>query len=229
MTRARIGRFVRVSALVAGAALALGGCGMHPGAAAVVGDTTISGSEVDDAAAALCTEAITGAEARGEAKPDLASRAARQAAVGLLIDSELSRQFAEEKGVEPDKAALSNAFAQNAQTIEQLPEENREGYRNVLEGYVSSQLVLAEIGRESLGDPNAAEDAARAEGARLRGKWAKSVDIEVDPRFGTYDKGTLTATSGSLSFPASERAAAGANPEPAANWVAGLPMSQKCG
>jgi hypothetical protein len=72
------------------------------------------------------------------------------------------------------------------------------------------------------------DDDALSEGSKLRSKWARSVDVEVDPRYGTYAQGTLTPTSGSLSVPVSERATAGAKADPAATWVSGLPMSQKC-
>lgn len=229
MTRARIGRFVRVSALVAGATLALSSCGLHPGAAAVVGDTTITGSEVDDAAAALCSANISGAESRGEPKPDLAARGARQAALQLLVDSELSHQFGEAEGAEPDRAQVSSALAQNAPTIDLLPEENKDDFRDILRTYAEGQLMLIAVGRESLGNEAATDDEAISEGTRLRNAWAKSVDVEVDPRYGIYEKGTLTPASGSLSFPASARAAAGANADPSASWVAGLPTSQKCG
>ena len=90
------------------------------------------------------------------------------------------------------------------------------------------QRLLIAIGKQSLADSTADDNAALSEGTKLRNKWAKSVDVEVDPRYGTYDQGTLTPASGSLSVPVSQRATAGANADPAATWVAGLPMSQKC-
>jgi SurA-like protein len=226
VTRARI---AKMSALVAGAALALSGCGLHPGAAAVVGDTTISGAEVDDAAAALCSANITGAKAQGQPKPDLASRGARQAAVQLLVDTELSQQFGEEKGVEPEKSKVSSAVAQNKQTLDLLPEANKADFEALLRDYAEGQLMLIQIGRQSLADSSADDNAALSEGTKLRNKWARSVDVEVDPRYGSYAQGTLTPASGSLSVPVSQRATAGANADPSATWVAALPMSQKCG
>lgn len=225
MTRARI---AKMSALVAGAALALSGCGLHPGAAAVVGDTTISGAEVDDAAAALCSANITGAKAQGQPKPDLAARGARQAALQLLVDTELSHQFGEEKGVDPEPSKVSAALAQNKQTLDLLPESRKPAFEDLLRSYAEGQLMLIQIGRQSLANPDADDNAALAEGTKLRNKWAGSVDVEVDPRYGTWAKGTLTPASGSLSVPVSQRAVAGANADPAANWVAALPTSQKC-
>ncbi len=228
MTRVRPGRTVRLSVLVAGAALALTGCGLHPGAAAVVGGTTISGGEVDDAAAALCSANITGAKANGQPKPELATRGARQAAVQLLIDSELSHKFAESRGVSPDRAKVSNAIAQQKQTVDLLPEATKAAFSDILRNYAEGQLMLMEIGKQELGDPNAADDKALAAGTKARDEWAQQVDVEVDPRYGDWSQGSLHSASGSLSVPVSDRAATGANMEPGAGWVAGLPSSQKC-
>jgi hypothetical protein len=225
VTRARI---AKMSALVAGAALALTGCGLHPGAAAVVDGATITDAQVDDAAAALCSANITGAKAQGQPAPDLASRGARQAALQLLVDTELSHQFGEQKGVNPPSSQVSAALQQNKQTLDLLPADHKPAFEALLRSYAEGQLILIDVGRQALADPKADDNAALSEGTKLRNKWAKSVAVEVDPRYGTYDQGTLTPASGSLSIPVSQRATAGANADPAAGWVAGLPMSQKC-
>jgi hypothetical protein len=224
-----VGRTVRLSALVAGAALALTGCGMHPGDAAVVGGDTISGAQVDDAAAALCSANITGAKAQGQPAPDLATRGARQAAVQLLIDTDLSQQFGKARGVTPDQAQVSSALAQNRQTLTLLPENRKADFEKILRGYAEGQLILIAIGKQELGDPSASDQKALAAGTQARDKWAKgNVDVEVDPRYGEWSGGSLHTATGSLSVPVSERAVSGANMDPDAGWVAGLPSSQKC-
>jgi hypothetical protein len=216
-----------VSALVAGAALVLSSCGLHPGAAAVVGDTSITDGEVDDAASALCSVNITGAASRGEPKPELATRGARQAALSLLIEAELSRQFGEARGIDPSEAEVSSALQQNRQTVALLPKNRKADFTELLRGYVEGQLVLVQAGKAEAG-ASVTDDEALTEGQNLRTEWAKDVDIEVDPRYGEFVDGVLAGTSGSLSVPVSERAAAGMNPEPGAEWVAALPTSQKC-
>jgi hypothetical protein len=216
-------------ALVAAGVLA--GCGTHPGAAAVVGDQRISGAEVDAAAAALCSSTVGSAEAQGQPRPELASRGARQAAIQLMLDTELSRQFAEDQGIEPDQQEVSAALAQNAAAIEVLPAEERAVFRDLFRGFRESQLILAEAGRRSLaaeGNLEPAPEEVDAEGARLRQEWAADVEVEVDPRYGTYEQGAVNPTSGSLSIPASQRAFQGAQADPGTAWTAGLPLSQKC-
>ena len=235
MTRARTvglhAKLVKLSLVVAATATLLSGCGMHPGAAVVVGDTEISGAEVDDAASALCASTVSSAEAQGQPKPELAARGARQAAVQLLLDSELSRQFGEAEGIEPDQEQLSAALAQNAQGIETVPEAQREDFIDLFRGFQEGQLILSAAGEESLaaqGNDQPSPEEVTAEGARLRTEWARDVDVEVDPRFGDYDQGTVKPVSGSLSIPVSQRAFEGANAEPGTEWTAGLPASQKC-
>lgn len=230
MTRPRIGRPVRVSVLAAGAALLLAGCGMNPGAAAVVGDTRISDDQVDGAASALCAANIAGAAAQGQPKPELATRGARQAALSLLIDSELSHQFGEANGIEPPRAELSNALAQNEQTINALPEDLRDDFENLLRTYVEAQLIVQQAGREAAG-PTAGPEELSTAGNQQRNTWLaeQGIEVELDPRFGEYKDGGIDGSGGSLSVPVSDRAAAGDVTEPSPEWVADLPMTQKCG
>lgn len=228
MTRARN---VKAALVAAATALVLTGCGMHPGAAAVVGDDPISGEQVDDAAAALCSANIKSSQAQGQPAPDLPARGARQGALQLLIDSELSRQFGEARGVEPDQGQVSQALASNSSTTRLLPEGRRAAFTEIIRSYAEGQLVLLEVGKRSLaesGQFSPSDDEAITEGARLRDEWAKAVDIEVDPRYGSFDRGQLSPSSGSLSIPASQRATEGEKAEPSADWVAGLPATQKC-
>lgn len=225
-------RRLTLSVLAAAATLALSGCaGLHPGTAAVVGPTTITHDRVDGVALALCSANMTGAEARGEEVPVLATRGARQGAMQVLLDSELSKQFGEKTGVEPNKQAISEALAQNEEGVLLLPESQREDFREALRGYAAGQLILIQIGRTSLedqGETNVADDQAGAEGQRLRGLFAANVDVEVDPRYGTFEENTLRAGGSALSVAVSDSARAGENPDPAPDFVSGLPSSQRC-
>ena len=231
MTRALHAKQVKLVLVGAVAALALVGCGLHPGAAVVVGDERISGDEVDEVAAALCSSTVSGAESQGQPRPELATRGARQAAVQLMLDNELTRQFGEAEGIEPNQSEISSALAQNAQAIRMLPASQRGVFRNLFSEFQESQLILDEAGRRSLAAQGNAEptpEEVSAEGARLRQEWATGLDVQVAPRYGRYANGALEPTSGSLSIPVSDRAFQGANAEPGAEWTSGLPISQKC-
>lgn len=230
MTRSRTLRGSALASLVAAAAL-LSGCGAHPGAAAVVGSDSITEARVDDVASALCA-AQAGAGQGGQQPQDLASRAARQGALDVLINSELSRQFGEAQGVQPNQGQVSAALDANAKSIAALPAEHRADFKQTLEEYAAGQLMLIEVGRRELaksGQQNVTEQQAVSEGTKLRNAWAsKNVDVSVDPRYGEYSKNALLAKSGSLSVAASSDAKDGSSPDPSAGWVAALPASQKC-
>jgi hypothetical protein len=222
-----------VAAVVAVLSLtATAACSTHPGDAAVVGSDRLSTSDVDDVAGALCAAQATSAQA-GQSQA-LPTRAARQAALRLLIDARLSEAYGKSLGVEPDQEQIDAAIASQEQTINAVKVEERTVLRDTIDDVVRGQLTLIEVGRRELVERGAPAnqvtgDAALQAGTKLRNDWAaKNVDVSVDPRFGTYSQGSLQGSSGSLSIPASSRSKAGAAQQPSSSWVSALPASQKC-
>jgi hypothetical protein len=225
------GRKTKGVVLAAAAMVALTGCGaLHPGAAAVVDSTTISHDTVDSLAEALCTANLEGAKAAGQAR-DFSTRSTRESALQVLLEAQLSHVFGEEENVQPNRQLVSQALAQNKDLIDALPEDEQDAYRDALEEYASGQLMLVEIGRASLeeqGQDNVPDDQAIAEGQRLRSEFVKTIDVEVDPRYGTFSKDTLQPGGTSLSVAQSENARAGDKAEPGTDFVSGLPGTQRC-
>lgn len=224
MTRARR---LTTSALLAVAGLAVTGCGIHPGAAAVIGDTRITVDDVDAAARALCAVNATD----DPASPGLPTRGARIAALQFLIDAELSRQFGEDAGVVPDRGQVARSLTDNRATVDSVPADRREDLVDLIVGFRESELIVGQAGAASLqqqGLPTPSNEQSTSEGFRLRTEWAQDVEVEVDPRFGDYSEGRLTQDSGSVSVPVSERARQGSQAEPGEEWVRGLPATQKC-
>ena len=228
MTRSRT---LKGSVVALATVLAVSACSTHPGSAAVVGSDRISTDQVDEVATALC--AAQGGGQNGQQPQELASRAARQGALDVLINSTLSRQFGESQGVQPDQKQVSAALAANSENISGLPSKSQEVFTETLKGYAEGQLMLIEVGSRALTESGAqkpSEDQSIAEGTKLRNKWAaKNADVSVDPRFGEYANNALLSKSGSLSVAASKSAADGGSPDPSAGWVASLPATQKCG
>lgn len=217
--------------LAAGAVVALSGCGaLHPGTAAVIGSTTISHDNVDGLAEALCTANVKGAQAQGDSR-QFATRGTREGALQVLLESRLSQLFGEEKGVDPNRQMVSQALAQNETLIADLPASEREDYREALEEYAEGQLMLIEIGRQSLeeqGTSDVTDDKAIAEGQRLRGEFTENLDVEIDPRYGSFTDNTLKPGGTSLSVAQSADARAGDKPQPGADFISALPSSQRC-
>lgn len=211
--------------------LALTGCAVHPGAAAVVGQDSISTGQVDALAQGLCSANAASGQLGGQA---MASRGARQGALQVLIDTDLSQQFGNQRGVTPDQKQISQALARSGATIQQLPADQRAAFKQALVGYWEGQLMLIDIGRKALeaqGQTHVTDAQAMAAGNRLRAQWAKNVSVNVDPRFGTFQRGSFRPASGggSISVPASDSARAGDTTNPGAAWVSSLPASQQCG
>jgi SurA N-terminal domain len=216
--------------LAAVCAVSLSACTAHPGQAALVGSEKISDHKVDDVAQALCS-AQSGSQ-QTTAAQELSSRAARQGALDVLINSSLSKQFGHSQGVEPDQEQVSAAVSANAQTIAKLPKSRQSDFQSTLEQYAEGQLVLIDIGKASLkkaGTKNPTDEQSIAAGTKLRDAWAKDhASVKVNPRYGHYTNGALKSQSGSLSAPVSATAVTGAKPDPGQTWVASLPASQKC-
>lgn len=221
------GRRSRVAVLAVVAATALAGCGLTPGTAAVVEDTTISHEQVDDVALAICSANLASARASNQPPPTLATRGAREVALQILVETELSRQFGAQKGIEASRQQVSQAVAQNESGIAMLPEEQQEDFRTALREYTEGQLVLIEAGRRSLGT-TVSDDEAIGEGTRLRDEFVDTLDVEVDPRYGRFEDGVFKRGGTSLSVPASREAVAGSEAQPADGFVAALPASQQC-
>ena len=122
---------------------------------------------------------------------------------------------------------MSQAVSQNETGIAMLPEDQQEDFRTALREYAEGQLILIEVGRESLGG-EVADDQAIAEGTRLRNEFVETLDVEVDPRYGRFEDGAFRPGGTSLSVPVSEEAVHGSRPQPGEGFVATLPASQQC-
>lgn len=228
MSRSPMARPLKGCLLAVVTAAALSGCGTHPGDAAVVGSETISEQQVDDVALALCSVQSAG---QGTPPEDTAARSVRSGALGVLVDSALSQQYGESRGLTADRAQLSQAVNANQETIDALPPSRRAAFREALEGYAAGQLVLVEAGRAELGDSGQqpSDERALAAGTQARNAWVqRNVEVSVDPRFGRFADGAVQPSEGSLSVPASSQAVEGAKQQPGPSWVASLPASQKC-
>lgn len=217
------GRKVRLAALAAGTAALLAGCGLQPGTAATVGSEAIPHERVDDLAQAMCAESQAAAQPAGATS----TRSNRENAIGFLVGNELVQRFGESEGVEPDAREVADGAATFEQAAAGLPEEQRETYLEAVRSQVESQLILVEIGQQSLGADTEFQEAG-AEGYRLLQEYAQDVDVEIDPRYGSFEDGVFVPGGSSLSVPASDQAVAGAEEQPGPAYLDGLPASQLC-
>lgn len=193
------------------ATMLLSACAQNaPGVAAELGEHRITDEQVDRLAEALCV--LSAGSGQGPAVP---TQQVRRQSLQILIDNGLAAAIIDPESVDGDQ--LAAAKQQAAASREALPERLRGTFDEVVDGFASSQLGLAELGRVSLeeqGTARPAEEAVVAEGQRLRAQYAEEVGVSVDPRFGTYSEGLLQPADGSLSVAVSEQAKASTSAEP---------------
>ena len=220
--RLRKSRLVAVAGLCA---VALSSCGVNPpGVAADVEGDRITDAQVDDFVAVLC--ALGGSPEEGGSP----TKAARHGALQILLANELAEEVADVDGVE--RAAVAAQLERMQPTREAVPEELLDTFDEVAEEFTRAENAILELGRRSLRQQGQQgpipDDAAYAEGERLRREYAKKADIDIDPRFGSMKEGVYTPGDGSLSVPVSELAVQAAAPEPPPELIGLLPASQKC-
>lgn len=194
--------------------LVLSSCGNNaPGVAAQVEGDQITDSQVDDFAQVLC-ELNSGAGSQGAGASATPTKQLRFQALQILMGNDLALDVIDPGSVDPEQ--VSAAVEQAAASRDALPSSLRGVFEDVVEEFATAQLGLTALGRESLqgaGEKKIDDQAALAEGDRLRTAYARNADVSVDPRFGTFSDGTLQPSDGSLSVAVSKAAVDGASPE----------------
>ena len=217
-------------------ALALTGCGptlgISPGAAAVVGDRSLSMNKIDSTATLYC-EAYAPV-LKSQAPTGVPMRYFRQNVAANLTERLLGEQLAAAYDVQPSSeyaAAVANLRKQFAQASSAARDagievEGGDPYLKTVQVSVGRKL-LAESGQAS---PTVQEAFTRGQVATQ--DWLKSHDVKVDPSLGiAVDNGNVSFKRDQTSFPVSTLATLGmANPSsgPDPTYTSTLPASQVC-
>ncbi len=211
---------MKLRVLVAAAmTVVLAGCGsVHPGAAAVVGDTTISMERADDVATVYCRLTVLSA---GEGTP-VDNADVRRQAVTDLVAGIVAREMAEEAGVTVNPSSYEITPAQRKEIAQAFPDDQLD---TVVEAITDSQRTYAiaeQLGAREVDDPNAQAQQLREQGVQMiRAELARR-DVRFDPRFGISGDGSQKAATGSLSVPVEAPA------ETPESEQEGLPATQQC-
>lgn len=212
------------------ALLVLSGCGeITPGTASVVNGTRITNTDVNDLAEAQCVAANLAAEA-GQSTSMAISRV-KQQSLGLLLDTELSKQYAEDEGLEPEKSMSEGFYGQLEPGINPLPGKTRTEIEKVFGEWAVGRAILVEAGSKSTGEEPTFTNIEQLMNAGLqaRDSWLKKAEIRTDPRYAPSDQGFPGGGESSVSRAGSTFAKGATATEPDPKWVSGLPASQKCG
>lgn len=222
-------------AVVAAAGLLLAGCsgGPHPSAAAVVGDQTVSMTDVDAGSQAFC-DYVKGQLPAGQSVP---MSTLRLVTVQALATRAQADQVADEYDVTPSaqyRTAYQTASTQiglvDGDLVDTLAPIVTAGdyYNSIAAAIGSKQLAAA-------GHPDASYSDQVAAGGTLLEDWKSAHDFVLAPVFDT--SADFAYESGGLSVPVSDSAKAGVamvegfitNQQPDFEAAADLPPSQRCG
>jgi hypothetical protein len=220
---------VAVSGLVA--VVALTGCGDNPppGAASVVNGHKISASSVDDLAHAQCT-AANRASAQGQTQAAPLARV-QALSLGLLIDTELTKQYAADLDLSADPSLVTGFYSQIKPGIDPLPQPARGILTKVFTDYAKGRALLVEAGSQKTGQAVSLDNLQQLldAGSAARATWEKGATITTDARYGPTKDGFPGAGGGSVSKAVSSYAKQADKTEPSQSFVSGLPAKQKCG
>jgi hypothetical protein len=186
-------------ALAVATALLLAGCGssVHPGAAAVIGDTTISMGRLDDTATVYCKLALLSAP---EGTP-ISNADVRRQAVTDLVFGVIARDLAAERDIRVRPTSYELKPDQRQEIAAAFP---RDEVDQVIDVIVDSQRTFAIaqlLGEQRVDDPGADPAQVRTEGFALIQSEVARRDVRFDPRFGIGRDGIQEAPTGSLSVP----------------------------
>jgi len=202
--------------VAAGVALLLAGCGsIHPGAAAVVDDTSISMSRADDVASVYCRLALLSAPGGAP----ISNADVRRQAVTDLVIGVVAVEMAEDANLTINPHQYEITPAQREEIAAAVPDDQLDLVVNAISSSQRTFAIAEALGAEEVDDPDAEAQQLREEGLQLIQAEVARRDVRFDPRFGIGKDGTQEASTGSLSVPVEEASASDQE---------GLPATQQC-
>jgi hypothetical protein len=207
---------MKLRTLVAAAvALLLAGCGsVHPGAAAVVGDTSIPMSRADDVASVYCRLALLSS---GPDTPVPNADVRRQAVTDLVVGV-VAREMAQEAKVTPNPSSYEITPAQRKDIAKSFPDDQIDLVVETINDALRTYAIAELLGAKKISDPDAEAEQLRNRGLVLIQAEIARRDVRFDPRFGIARNGRQSAPTGSLSVPV----------KAPADDQKGLPATQQC-
>jgi hypothetical protein len=227
---ARVSRKAWALPAAALALTVLTGCSeLTPGTAAVVNGTRITNDEVNDLADAQCVAADRAAQSGNSTT--MAVSGIKQQSLGVLMDTELSLQYARDEDITAQEGLAKGFYSQFEPGITPLPSTARSVLSKVFKRWAESRAVLVEAGSDSTGQKPSFTNIEQLVNAGLkeRAAWLKKADIKTDPRYAPDKDGFPGAGDGSVSRASSDFAKGATADETDPKWVGGLPAKQRCG
>lgn len=217
-------RLSRVGVMVAAGVL-LSSCGaLHPGAAAVVGDQTISMSKVDQVAGDYCHAISQQLQGDSQVVP---LNFFRGGVAGSLALRSAAEQLAAEYGVQPESVYDHKVTDLQKATVN-VPDEYRDAVIEVESTSAYVEGVQAAVGAAK--DPKLGYIESQKAGQSIFNDWLAQHRVTFDPSLGvTLQKGNIARQDGSLSYAVGTVARNGGAANPDHQYASGLPSTHRCG
>jgi hypothetical protein len=232
---------VSIRALVglACAGLLLTGCGsslgIHPGAAAIVGDETLSMSRIDSTTTRFCKAYLAQAQQSSSSQSGpLPMGTLRSYAAASLAQRALGDQLAKTYGVQP-ASGYQSTVSSYQQALASSPPDQLDAVIQVAAAQAYLQNVEVAVGQQltgNQGQSNADLKAALQRGQVAAQDWLKSHRVVIDPVFDvSVDGGKFTPKDDQTSYALSPLASAGVGSasSPQSSYTSQLPAAQVCG
>jgi hypothetical protein len=225
---------------VALSGLLLTGCGsslgIHPGAAAVVGDQSMSIGKIDDTATLYCQAFVTQSQQSTQPTGPIPMGSFRSYVASSLSKRMLGEELAAHYDVQP-APGYQQAVSQYQQSLVSAPADQRDAVIQVAGADAYLQNVQVAIGEQltgNVGQSNATVKANLQRGEVATQEWLKDNEAHIDPMFGVaVDGGKFSPQREQTSYPLSPLASAGAQlatsqQAPPDTYTSALPPSQLC-
>jgi hypothetical protein len=239
----RLRRATAVGATATAVALLLSGCGgslgIHPGAAATVGDRTVSMSKIDDDTTLYCKAYVTSSQQsqQGGQSGPIPLGLFRSYVASGLANRLLGQALADQYAVQP-ASGYQQQVSQIQQALATAPDDQRQAVLDVAASDAYLQNVQVAIGQKltgSTGTSNPELKAALQRGEVATQDWLDDHHTSIDPVFGVGIQGGkfTTVQRQQTSYPLSPLASGGAEAAtssqgPAASYTSALPANQLC-
>jgi hypothetical protein len=211
--------------------VALAGCGAgHPGAAAQVGDVSISEDSLEQSTGGFCEVIDTINLAQQGTTPPVPLRSALLSALNVLVMGEAIDQVAANNHVQVSPAEVRQWVDGLPLDFSKVPQSRKAETQVMIERVGRNTLLTEKLGRlayqrQNPGATSAPSDQVQQIGQQLVNDYMKRVGVQTNPRYGrVFDPEQIPGT-GSLSIPVTQEGLDGEGvPDPSSN----LPPSQRC-
>jgi hypothetical protein len=222
---------LRGAAVAVVCAAALSGCGpAHPGAAAQVGDVSISDETLQQSTGGFCELIDTINRAQQGTSPPVPLRTALLSALNTLVMGEALDQVAARNHVTVTQAEIQQWVGSLPFDFSDVPPARRAEAQAVIQRVGRNTLLLDKLGRQAYQRQNPGSTSANSNqvqrlGQQLVNQYMQRVGVDTDPRYGQVTDTSSVPGTGSLSVAVSEEGIDAENvPDPNSD----LPPGRAC-